>query len=580
MRSLDNGLLRVDDERFEADASSRTSRWRGNICTETGRTETELPSTCTREFLSYNRDAKINYNGSDTLEFAVAVSKQVDEEKSLPKHICLNCLETVEAFDKFYTDVAQNQTFLAQNEKTTVGVLVWNEEHLEQDQSVEHHDEEEEEEVIEESVDAKDGFMLQCVPEEGPCSVPEISRSRSNPPSYDEVQQTKRAKLIDTGTATHVVADPCPSNGLKVNSEDGENRSELEIDVQYSKERTVQEAGIVVKVCNIKYPKMIRDGKLVVKGEMLDKCIGMFYELECEVCKEKSGTMEELFAHYRNVHNIEGYVMCCGRKIAKRVLMAMHMARHLEPEAFECPHCKKMLTSPRILRFHIRNHLPEEQRPLKCDLCPRRFSYVSGLLTHASTHQTENKSNQAFHICVECGRAYRTRGRLTEHILASHTGDGSTNCARCDICGKKFSSKGALGYHMTTHEPNVHHEQCEHCGKWLKNKICLRKHMLQHSSLLYHCDKCDYSSTNSQRMQNHLRVQHTDAKPYVCHECNKAFKLRYNLRIHMAQHTGERKFTCEFCSRQFASSSNYYSHRKRMHSEEMELKRKQKELDG
>ncbi|XP_058116428.1 transcription factor grauzone-like [Anopheles ziemanni] len=522
---------------------------------------------------------------------------QVDEEKPLPKHICLNCLETVEAFDKFYTDVAQNQTFLAQNEKTTVSVLVWNEEHLEQDESVEHHDKEEE--VIEEPVDPKDSFMLHCVSEEGPCLVPEMSRSRSNPPSYDEVQQTKRAKLIDTGTTTHVVGsnvaadrhyiepgveEPCPSNGLKVivgtfaNSDDVANGSELETDVQCIQERTVQSAGIVVKVCNIKYPRMIRDGKLVVKGEVLDKCIGKFYGLECELCNEKSSTMEELFTHYRNVHNDEGYVMCCGRKIAKRVLMAMHMARHLEPEAFECPHCKKMMTSPRILRFHIRNHLPEEQRPLKCDLCPRRFSYVSGLLTHASTHQTENKSNQAFHICDECGRAYRTRGRLTEHILTSHAGDGSTNCARCDICGKKFSSKSTLSYHMTTHEPNVHQEQCEHCGKWLKNKICLRKHMLQHSGFLYHCDKCDYSTTNSQRMQSHLRVQHTDAKPYECPECGKAFKLRYNLRNHMAQHTGERKFTCEFCSRQFASSSNYYSHRKRMHSEEMELKRKQKEL--
>lgn len=48
------------------------------------------------------------------------------------------------------------------------------------------------------------------------------------------------------------------------------------------------------------------------------------------------------------------------------------------------------------------------------------------------------------------------------------------------------------------------------------------------------------------------------------------------LQNHMARHTGEAKYNCSFCSRTFASSSNCYSHRKRMHADEYknELKKK------
>lgn len=45
----------------------------------------------------------------------------------------------------------------------------------------------------------------------------------------------------------------------------------------------------------------------------------------------------------------------------------------------------------------------------------------------------------------------------------------------------------------------------------------------------------------------------------------------------MVQHTGIKKFKCEFCERQFASSGNYYSHRKRMHKDELAAVNKKKE---
>lgn len=112
--------------------------------------------------------------------------------------------------------------------------------------------------------------------------------------------------------------------------------------------------------------------------------------------------LSDLCQHYVDVHQIKGYVGCCGLKLIKPRAMALHMARHLQPDAFKCPECNKMLTCPKILQHHMQNHLPEPQRPLACTQCPRRFSYSSALVAHAISHQPE--SQRAAHVCDECGK--------------------------------------------------------------------------------------------------------------------------------------------------------------------------------
>lgn len=111
-----------------------------------------------------------------------------------------------------------------------------------------------------------------------------------------------------------------------------------------------------------------------------------------------------LCLHFNTVHGINGYVVCCGVKLIKLRAMALHMARHLQPDAFKCSICDKMMTCPKILQYHMQNHLPEQQRPLACRECPRKFSYSSALISHAISHKPE--SEREAHICDECGKSY------------------------------------------------------------------------------------------------------------------------------------------------------------------------------
>lgn len=102
--------------------------------------------------------------------------------------------------------------------------------------------------------------------------------------------------------------------------------------------------------------------------------------------------------------------------------------------------------------------------------------------------------------------------------------------------------------------------------------------MIQHSAVRYNCTLCNYSALNQQCLRNHTKVQHSNIKPFSCDVCDKSFKLKNTLLYHKVQHTGIKKFKCPFCSRTFASSGNYYSHRKRMHPQELAaLKLKEEE---
>lgn len=176
-------------------------------------------------------------------------------------------------------------------------------------------------------------------------------------------------------------------------------------------------------------------------------------------------------------------------------------------------------------------------------------------------------------ITVLYSGSYETSGGLCAHRKWSH-GGYKQELGVCHICAKSFATRAGLNEHMELHRPRERTQvQCTVCAKWLMNQRCLKSHMMLHTTAELHCDQCAYTTKKPVLMRRHMVNRHTEAKPFACALCDKRFKLKRPLTVHMAEaHAAagtKRKFECPFCSQQFNSSTNFYTHRKNRHPAEL-----------
>lgn len=72
---------------------------------------------------------------------------------------------------------------------------------------------------------------------------------------------------------------------------------------------------------------------------------------------------------------------------------------------------------------------------------------------------------------------------------------------------------------------------------------------------------------------------HTDERPFQCHICDKSFRRKSHLTVHVARHSGEGKFVCGICRKAYPVrdelNKHLLSHRKMFEEggeEEIEVK--------
>nr|XP_019933142.2 transcription factor grauzone-like [Aedes albopictus] len=298
----------------------------------------------------------------------------------------------------------------------------------------------------------------------------------------------------------------------------------------------------------------------------IDELVLQHYKLSCDLCSEPLEDFTELRKHYKYVHDEQGYLKCCNKKIFKKCWMVEHIQLHLNPDAFHCDICNKSYSSSKVLKEHTKEvHSPNESRPFKCDVCLKPFVSNAHLNAHI---MVAHGSVQ----CPQCPKVLASQGSLKKHLVAMH-GDGEQHV--CDVCARVFRSKQCFDTHVKGHlgTRTENRVQCSMCSVWLTDKYCLTKHVRRmhiQPEVALACELCGKQVRNQDALNCHMRRAHTESR-FACDICHKKFKRPHHMREHVAiHHTGEALYGCNHCPERFNTKNKQYMHRKTAHPVEWE----------
>lgn len=148
-----------------------------------------------------------------------------------------------------------------------------------------------------------------------------------------------------------------------------------------------------------------------------------YVQMKCDVCSDDRvfDSFSEIQNHFLDIHNQNGYIMCCNRKFRRIGRVLQHCTWHENPESFKCDTCNKCFQDNVCLRDHITSmHIPVDERRFQCDQCSRLFAKQHLLNTHLKMKHTI-KEERPF-VCTEseCSQRFVLPAYLRLHVEKVH----------------------------------------------------------------------------------------------------------------------------------------------------------------
>ncbi|XP_037788094.1 zinc finger protein 320-like isoform X4 [Penaeus monodon] len=188
-----------------------------------------------------------------------------------------------------------------------------------------------------------------------------------------------------------------------------------------------------------------------------------------------------------------------------------------------------------------------------CDLCGLEFEYAQEYRDHTKTHGS--------YECVMCGKVIAKRGMLTQHYAKFHGLKLRPDSQHfCWICGKKYKSKPAVAYHITTAHSNEK-LKCNKCDKTFGHVKNLKAHMKRHGDKNVACDKCPARFFTTSELGYHYNAVHQNARCWKCEICGTEFNRSSIYINHMEKHKSKR-FECTVCFKMFHRKAHIEAHMK------------------
>lgn len=156
------------------------------------------------------------------------------------------------------------------------------------------------------------------------------------------------------------------------------------------------------------------------------------------------------------------------------------------------------------------------------------------------------------YICLVCNRGFSQAQQLKYHAHSAHGGPPMSRRARAIVDessdhviqsdapsndGETLATTNQT--HSTTTTTRVLPYICSQCNRAFKLPSSLASHMKKHTEDRKHvCKECGNTFKRAEHLRIHVNGVHLKQKSYSCHYCEKRFAQSGDRNIHMRRHTG------------------------------------------
>ena len=245
----------------------------------------------------------------------------------------------------------------------------------------------------------------------------------------------------------------------------------------------------------------------------------------------------------------------------------IRITTHTGQTFYQCAVCKKAFQNGEAYHQHETLHI---KKPFKCSECDRTFKTESDRDVHHLRHRCL-PDDEGLYKCDQCDKVYKSQRTLNDHLIR-HTGQTFP----CTLCDSVLVSKRGLSDHVRKlHSPRTKLQtanrlaqriKCTLCEKSYKHRDDLKVHLLWHSGQRpYECNVCSKKFYSRKILRRHCSYVHDKVKRYQvqrfqCNICDKRFTNSTSLKRHMYIHCGEKPFKCSICPKAYTNKALLNQH--------------------